>query len=579
MSKCCLALLAVLALTLVACDPGPPALGTLEAPIAVPGSWAPPAAVLARGDAHVIRRDGSPRIADGGRCASDNPWACSCVHPACSAGLPGTLDFAAFLRRRFPQITAAGGFECCRQNTGDTAYLSVHSIGRAIDLMIPTVGGDADNTAGDEVANWLVEHAGDIGVQIIVWDRASWNGSRAPGSRLRPYGGPIPHIDHIHVELNLDGANRRTPFFTSGAINGAGACEPRCDGPVVVDADCRRGDCSAFGVTCIADPAPRCVIPSCPPRGEGAICLDERHLLRCLDGLPDGEAGDCGAFGSWCSAVGLPAGQARCVLSLCVPGPEFAPVAHRQCSIRSGHLLDCRDDGGATEVPCPAGQICRVTDDGAECGPPEPACPVPEAVPPHDDRTVCLASGEVGRCFNGNVYSREPCEPGLVCADGEGGPRCALPACLDPTTADRRVCLDAHTVVRCDALGAAAERQPCPEGSVCEDDGLHARCVGPDLPPIDAGTPLDAAAEPSPDAAPGDAAADPDGTPPADAAPAADGRPADAASARSAHAHGDCAAAPGAPKGPPPVLLCLLASAWIKRKIRRQPRRTTQGRP
>lgn len=530
----------ILGWALCACDEPDqdlkPTTQTLQAPIAVPGSWSPPAGVLARGDAQNVARQGPPRIADGGRCASTNPWACSCVHPACSPGLPGTLDFAAFLRRRFPQITAAGGFECCRQNTGDTDYLSVHSIGRAIDLMIPQINGDADNTAGDEVANWLMEHAQEIGVQQIVWDRASWNPTRAPGSRLRPYGGPIPHTDHIHVELNLDGANRRTPFFTSGAIDGGGRCEPRCDGPVVVDADCNLGDCSAFGVTCIADPTPRCVVPECPPRGEGAICLDDTHILGCRDGLPTGEPGNCGMFGSWCSTAGLPAGQARCVLSLCVAGPTAEPYDHRGCSITGGRMLDCFADGTAMEVPCPGGQVCRVTDGGAECGPPEPACPVPPEGAPLDQRTVCLNTGDVGGCINGNIYQIEPCEPGLTCT-AEGGPaRCAVAACLGQ--GERRVCEDPHTAIRCDSQGSVALREPCAEGSACVDDGIQARCVGEPVVRADAGAdahledPLDDAApsDPTGDATPeadrgADRGADPDATRPvtADSAQATGG--------------------------------------------------------
>ena len=536
-----------------------PTLEQAPAPVAVAGRWAPPAAVLARGDAQNVRRDGSPLIADGGRCASDNPWACSCVHPACSGGLPGTLDFAAFIRRRFPQITSAGGFECCRQNTGDTRYLSVHSIGRAIDLSIPQVGGDADNTAGDEVANWLIEHAQEIGVQIIIWDRASWNGSRAPGTKLSAYGGPIPHTDHIHMELNLDGAHRRTPFFTSGAINGAGRCEPHCEGPVVVDADCNVGDCSAFGVTCIADPAPRCVIPECPARGEGAICLDQNHILRCRDGLPDGEAGDCGVYGSWCSTAGLPAGQARCVLSLCVSGPTAVPEAHRGCSITPGRMLDCFDDGRAMEVPCAAGEICRVTAEGATCGPPEAACPVPPEGAPLEDRTVCLAGGEVGRCINGNVYSAEACEAGLTCTDRDGAPRCALLACLATAGQERRVCEDDHTVIRCDAQGSVETREPCPPESTCVDDGIHARCVGPDAPPPeDAGV---APMEPDVDAeVGGDARA-------ADATTSADGQtaPADSAPPRatSAQAQGGCGVAPEGGQG---LALLLLGLALGRRR-------------
>jgi hypothetical protein len=95
--------------------------------------------------------------------------------------------------------------------------MSVHGTGRAIDVFIPLSRGDADNTLGDEVANWLVSNAQAIGVQLVIWDRSSWNGSRSSGSKLRAYGGPHPHHDHLHVELNTDGAARRTPWFRGGA--------------------------------------------------------------------------------------------------------------------------------------------------------------------------------------------------------------------------------------------------------------------------------------------------------------------------------------------------------------------------
>ena len=78
--------------------------------------------------------------------------------------------------------------------------------------MIPRVGGRANSAIGDPIANWLVQNATAIGVQYLIWNRVSWNGHiKAP--KDRPYTGPNPHTDHIHVELNHDGAGRKTPWF------------------------------------------------------------------------------------------------------------------------------------------------------------------------------------------------------------------------------------------------------------------------------------------------------------------------------------------------------------------------------
>jgi hypothetical protein len=131
--------------------------------------------------------------------------------------MPGALELAADLRRRFPQLRSAGGFDCCRQNTADLGELSVHSLGRALDLGLARVGGEADNAAGDPIAAWLLTHAEAVGVQLVIWDRSVWQSSRRPGERLRPYSGPVPHTDHLHVELSVEGAQRRTRFFSEDA--------------------------------------------------------------------------------------------------------------------------------------------------------------------------------------------------------------------------------------------------------------------------------------------------------------------------------------------------------------------------
>jgi hypothetical protein len=108
-------------------------------------------------------------------------------------------------------VNSIGGYNC-RQNTASAAQTSVHGTGRAIDIMISPINGRANSTVGDPIANWLIQNADGIGIQYIIWNHVQWNGSRT-GRKDRDYHGPNPHIDHIHVELNRDGAARITPWF------------------------------------------------------------------------------------------------------------------------------------------------------------------------------------------------------------------------------------------------------------------------------------------------------------------------------------------------------------------------------
>lgn len=165
------------------------------APSTTSPNWSLPTEVRAAGDALTVRYDSPPAWANGANCTS-------------------YTDGAAELRRHilatFPGITSIGGYNC-RANSANPSETSVHGVGRALDVMISPVNGRANSTIGDPIANWLVRNAAEIGVQYIIWNRVRWSGSRMP--RVAPYGGPNPHTDHIHVELNLDGARRRTPWF------------------------------------------------------------------------------------------------------------------------------------------------------------------------------------------------------------------------------------------------------------------------------------------------------------------------------------------------------------------------------
>jgi hypothetical protein len=462
-------------------------LQSLSKGITIAGPWVPPPEVTRVADTQMVSYQGSPTIADGGSCDSDNPWACSCHHPACSAGLPGTLAFARYIQQAFPQISSAGGFQCCRQNTGNTSKLSVHSIGRAIDLMIPRINGDADNTAGDAVANWLIMNAASIGIQYVAWDRTQWSGHRPAGSKISPYQGPIPHTDHIHMELNLDGANQRTPFFTSGAINQGGRqCEARCDGTRIIDANCNEGDCAIFGNNCIADPVPRCGVAECPRTGTGQICSDDTHIVSCRDGLLTG-VGDCGAFAAFCSTAGRDQHDAVCVSAFCVSNPNQAPYELLRCSFLVGEMFFCHENNTIDLLSCPNGQICSMQSGQAECTAPKAECPPVYARDRVDILNVCMDNYYVARCENGNVASAERCEGNSVCRMINQYPTCVTEQCVsgNEIRTGARSCLDNGMVGECNQDGAIDVIKNCNDNpnTICVQNGDSADCESVIPPP------------------------------------------------------------------------------------------------
>ena len=165
----------------------------------------------------------------------------------CSGGLlDGTEAFRGFLIHHFGGISSIGGYSC-RRNTGNLSQLSVHGTGRALDIMIRTDGGRADNDVGDPIANWLVTHAENVGVQYIIWDRTDWGAYRDP-PKTSDYGGPIPHVDHIHMELTVDAAHMRTDWFTDRDGDGVRDAFDVC--PDQVDPDQTDLDGDGIGDAC-----------------------------------------------------------------------------------------------------------------------------------------------------------------------------------------------------------------------------------------------------------------------------------------------------------------------------------------
>jgi len=168
-----------------------------ESALAESGRWALPASVAATGKTVRVAYDDAPRWTGSAACVGKL--------------LPGGHKLGEYLLAHFDVVTSVGGY-ACRRNTADSSRMSVHGTGRALDVFIPTVGGAADNGQGDKVANWLVMHSEQIGVQLVIWDRSIW---RSNGTNDGAYGGPNPHVDHIHVEITKEAAALRTPWFTN----------------------------------------------------------------------------------------------------------------------------------------------------------------------------------------------------------------------------------------------------------------------------------------------------------------------------------------------------------------------------
>jgi hypothetical protein len=190
--------MALLGATGAACSSGDE-LGTSSEELRSGGSWSLPDDVRAAGANVNVRYDDAPSWT--GHCPND--------------GLtPGARILGNYLQQQFGQVTEIGGFSC-RPNTANTSQTSVHGTGRALDVMTDD---------GDDIANWAVMNAQQVNIQLIIWNHTIW---RANGRQDGPYGGPNPHTDHVHIEINEDAANQQTPWFQNpGASVGV---PPRTD--------------------------------------------------------------------------------------------------------------------------------------------------------------------------------------------------------------------------------------------------------------------------------------------------------------------------------------------------------------
>ena len=82
---------------------------------------------------------------------------------------------------------------------------SVHAEGRAVDFAA-NANHPAQKAAADRYCQFLIDNAQPLQVQYLIWNRRSWK----PDRGWQRYQGTSPHTDHVHAELNRDGARTVT---------------------------------------------------------------------------------------------------------------------------------------------------------------------------------------------------------------------------------------------------------------------------------------------------------------------------------------------------------------------------------
>ncbi|MDB4943709.1 MAG: hypothetical protein JWP97_3243 [Labilithrix sp.] len=262
---------------------------------------------------------------------------------ACGGKLrPGGRILGELLMDSFGTISSVGGY-ACRRNTADVGRMSVHGTGRALDVFIPMVAGKP-NPKGDKVANWLVRNAQAAGVQLVIWDRSMW---RSNGTNDVPYGGPVPHIDHLHVELTEEAAANTALWFEptdaddgtdagsmtadAGTDDGSTADDGSADASTVPDASSPPPDASSPPPDASTPPPDASSPPpDAAPESDAAPDVDSGAEAPVPEGEETGDYGESSADDESGEENSLPSRPTR-------HGADDSPtIANAGCSTSSG---------------------------------------------------------------------------------------------------------------------------------------------------------------------------------------------------------------------------------------------------
>ncbi len=136
---------------------------------------------------------------------------------------PGATKLANLIRQTYGSDQVIG-----ISRPGDCAALpSEHAEGRALDWML-NASNPKDFATAKTFLHWLLATdaqgnryamARRLGVMYIIWNKRMWR-AYDPSRGWAPYTGSVPHTDHIHISLSLDGASGRTSFWTDHTLPG-----------------------------------------------------------------------------------------------------------------------------------------------------------------------------------------------------------------------------------------------------------------------------------------------------------------------------------------------------------------------
>lgn len=318
--------------------------------------------------------------------------------------LAGTRELGQYLVDNFAGARSYQGYNC-RQIRGSSG-MSLHGTGRALDIFVPLDGGQADNDLGDPIAHYLIQNAERIGIQLIIWDRSIWSAGRS-SNKFRSYGGAHAHHDHLHIELNAAGANRRTAFFTGGANP-----PPQGGNPPAGRAGCHS---STIGRQLPHGDLVQMSYERCGGTCQWAVCSDGSWLC--------GQRGGGGT--EYPNAACAPAAPVRAACSSTtlgrqVPDGESVQMAYDACG-GTCMWARCTDGGWTCEGGSPSGSVTHAH---AQCA----AAPAGDACysrtlgasVPHGDRVQMAYAS----CSNNRECNWAVCDDGVwQCTSSPGSGR------------------------------------------------------------------------------------------------------------------------------------------------------------
>ena len=160
---------------------------------------------------------------------------------------PGARALMSWCLDNYPMARNLGIYNY-RPVRGSTS-LSIHAEGRALDVGMPVVGGQA-HAEGTRLLNRLGARGRELGIQTIIWNRRIYS-ARSPLGRT--YSGVNPHVDHLHIELTRDAGERLTTTTIIGILGGTATRRVlRLTTPMMVGSDVaevqRRLNIAADGI-------------------------------------------------------------------------------------------------------------------------------------------------------------------------------------------------------------------------------------------------------------------------------------------------------------------------------------------